>query len=150
MLPTLPPYPDSYLLFGMIFAVSNRLQVIGDRFYQEITAKQWFVLVTLELFGQEHPTLNELSDAVGSSHQNVKQLVLKLQQKGYVQLYTDVRDRRKSRVAKTDKCAELASAYHEKETEFIKQLFAGTQPDELKSTLRVLMTLEKNMENMQE
>lgn len=150
MLPTLPSYPESYLLFGMIFAVSNRLQVIGDRFYQEITAKQWFVLVTLELFGEEHPTLNELSDAVGSSHQNVKQLVLKLQQKGYVQLYTDAHDRRKSRVAKTDKCAELASAYHEKEMEFIEQLFAGTQPDELKSALRVLMTLEKNMENRQE
>ena len=84
-------YPAPYVLFGSLLAMGNRLQAAGDRFYDEITTKQWFVLAVLETFSAP-PTLGELARGVGSSHQNVKQLVLKLQQKGYVALAQDGRD----------------------------------------------------------
>ena len=97
-------YPAPYVLFGALLAMGNRLQAAGDRFYDEITTKQWFVLAVLENFSAP-PTLGELARGVGSSHQNVKQLVLKLQQKGYVALAQDGRDARKNRVHRTQKCA---------------------------------------------
>ena len=37
-------YPAPYVLFGALLAMGNRLQAAGDRFYDEITTKQWFVL----------------------------------------------------------------------------------------------------------
>ena len=86
-------YPAPYVLFGALLAMGNRLQAAGDRFYDEITTKQWFVLAVLETFSAP-PTLGELARGVGSSHQNVKQLVLKLQQKGYVALAQDGREAR--------------------------------------------------------
>ena len=76
-------YDDEFLMFGLLFVLGNKLQVIGDSFYEEITSKQWFVLVMLGVLG-DNPTLNELSEGMGSSHQNVKQLLVKLQEKGYV------------------------------------------------------------------
>ena len=36
-------YPAPYVLFGSLLAMGNRLQAAGDRFYDEITTKQWFV-----------------------------------------------------------------------------------------------------------
>lgn len=43
-------YPAPYVLFGSLLAMGNRLQAAGDRFYDEITTKQWFVLAVLETF----------------------------------------------------------------------------------------------------
>ena len=85
----MPDMEPSYLLFGTVFALENRLQVLGDRLLEEITAKQWFVLVVLGLFGEKAPTSGELAEEVGSSYQNVKQIALKLEKKGYVTLESD-------------------------------------------------------------
>ena len=58
-------YPAPYVLFGSLLAMGNRLQAAGDRFYDEITTKQWFVLAVLETFSAP-PTLGELARGVGS------------------------------------------------------------------------------------
>jgi DNA-binding MarR family transcriptional regulator len=145
----LPDYEDDYLLFGMLFVVSNRLQVIGDTFYEELTTKQWFTIVVLEVFGETYPTLNELADAMGSSHQNVKQLVLKLETKGYVTTFTDEQDRRKTRIKLTEKHLELKEKYQQNQQEFMGKLFERIDKDMLKSAVNVLVQLEKNILSME-
>jgi len=144
----LPEYDDAYLMFGMLFVIGNRLQVIGDDFYEEITSKQWFVLTMLEVLGDEYPTLSELSDAMGSSHQNVKQLVLKLESKGYVTMFTDDKDRRKMRICRTEKSQEIKDKYSGKQQDFMKMLFGNMDKDALKSAVATLVQLEENMLNM--
>ncbi|MEN6316591.1 MAG: hypothetical protein ABFD25_20340 [Clostridiaceae bacterium] len=141
-------FDDRYTIFGMLFVLGNRLQVIGDKFYEEITAKQWFLLVMLDLLGENHPDLNGLSEAAGSSHQNVKQLVLKLEQKGYVELYTDDSDKRKCRIRITDKYDEIREKYRGKQIEFMQTLFEGIEPETLKHTVNTMLKLEENMEMM--
>lgn len=93
----MPAYGAEYLLFGALLAYGNRLQVLGDGFYTEVTTKQWFLLACLELF-EAPPTLGEVAGAMGCSHQNAKQLALKLAQKGYVLLRRDAADARRTRV----------------------------------------------------
>jgi DNA-binding MarR family transcriptional regulator len=144
----IPDFDDEHLIFGLLFMLGNRLQVVGDKFYDEITSKQWFVLLMLNLFGEIHPTMNELSEAAGSSHQNVKQLVLKLEQKGYVELYSDDADKRKCRVKMTDRCDEINQKYRNKQNEFMKTLFSGIDRETLKATSKALLKLEENMEMM--
>jgi len=143
-----PKFDDRYTVFGMLFVLGNRLQVIGDKFYDEITAKQWLILLVLDLFGEENPDMNGLSEAVGSSHQNVKQLVLKLEQKGYVELYPDDLDKRKCRVRMTDKYDEIRQKYRDKQIEFMKVLFDGIGPETIKHAAKTMMKLEENMEMM--
>jgi DNA-binding MarR family transcriptional regulator len=140
-------YDDEHIMFGTLFVLGNKLQVIGDSFYEEITSKQWFVLLMLGVLG-ESPTINELSNAVGSSHQNVKQLVVKLCSKGYVELNTDDNDRRKTRIHTTAKCNELVVKYQEKENEFFKFLFQGIDKSNIRTTIETLMKFEKNMEDL--
>lgn len=86
---------------------------------------------------------------VGSSHQNVKQLVLKLQQKGYVALAQDGRDARKNRVHRTPKCAELPEKYGARQQEFMRALYTGIRADEAEQAAGVLARMLENLEKMQ-
>lgn len=144
----IPHYEDEYMMFGMMFVLGNKLQTIGDSFYEEITSKQWLVLLMLEVFGENPPTLNELSETMGSSHQNTKQIVLKLQTKKYVELYTDEKDKRKIRIRRTPKCDELSQKYEGNEQLFMKQLFSGIDKKNVAVTLETLMQFEKNLEGI--
>lgn len=143
-----PHYDDEYMMFGMMFVLGNKLQVIGDSFYEEITTKQWFVLLMLEVFGDNTPTLNELSQAMGSSHQNTKQLVLKLEKKGYLETYTDAKDKRKIRIRVTPSYDELVKKYSIKQQEFMKLLFREIEKEDIKIALKTLIQFEKNLEEM--
>ena len=57
----------------------------ADAFFKEITWKQFFAIICINLC-KEAPTINELSDVMGSSHQNVKQILLRLEKKDLFQL----------------------------------------------------------------
>ncbi len=142
----IPNYDDEHLCFGLLFMLSNRLQVLGDAFFEEITAKQWFFLAILGTFEDNHPTINELSNAIESSHQNVKQLALKLQQKELIELYPDEVDRRKCRIRMTSNCEQFNLKYQEKEIKFMSQLFNHIDPASLKTTVTTLIRLKENME----
>lgn len=143
-----PDYDEEYMLFGMMFVIGNKLQVIGDSFYDEITTKQWFILLMLEVFGDNAPTLSELSMATGSSHQNTKQLVLKLEKKGYVEFYTDSKDKRKMRIRTTNNCNSLIKKYNGKQQEFMIKLFHGIDENNIKTALKTLIQFEQNLEDI--
>ena len=144
----MPQYDDPYLLFGLLFILGNRLQTIGDQFYAEITSKQWFVMALIDTFANHYPTINDLADASNTSHQNVKQIVMKLEKRGFVSLRVDPSDRRKLRIHTTREWAQFKDRYHDKQAEFMERLFAGISPDMAKVTLTTLMALSENMETM--
>jgi DNA-binding MarR family transcriptional regulator len=144
-----PDIESKYIIFALIFMLSNKLQTIGDSFFDEISTKQWFVTLTLGIMEGYAPTLSELSDAVGSSHQNVKQLVLKLEQKGYVKLIKDDADARCLRIHATQKCEEFHSAYHQISSDFMDRLFANLKEEDLVVTKNILLNMKKQLEGME-
>lgn len=146
----LPAYDNQHLLFGMIIRVANGLQVLGDRLFEEITMKQWFVLIMLRVFEEEYPTINELAEEVGSSHQNVKQLILKLEEKGYVEIFTDEKDKRKKRVKPTGKWDQIELKYMQKEAQQTKELFKGIDEELLSQAVQAILQFSKNLEGMKE
>ncbi len=139
---------DPHLIFALIFMLSNQLQAIGDSFFEEVSTKQWLVLLVLGIMDSYTPTLSELAEGVGSSHQNVKQLVLKLEQKGYVKLYKDETDARRLRIKATTKCQEFSAAYDEKSQVFMNQLFSSFSKKDLASTRKVLHSMRDIIERM--
>ncbi|HWT75356.1 MAG TPA: MarR family transcriptional regulator [Mobilitalea sp.] len=140
---------DKYVIFAMIFMLSNQIQTIGDSFFKEVSTKQWFVLLVLGIMEGYSPTLNELSEAVGSSHQNVKQLVIKLEQKGYVEVTKDETDARRLRIKMTPKSHEFHDAYQEKSNVFMSRLFDGFKKSDLAVTKKVMSTMRNTLERME-
>ncbi len=136
---------DRHFLFGLINAFANRLQTVGDRFLEEISWKQWFVIIGIELY-KEPPTINEVANIIGSSHQNVKQILIKLEKMGYVAMHTDEDDRRKQRIRLTEKKKEIDDKYNEKSMEFMNGLYHGLDDKDIAVTIRTLLTMEENLE----
>ena len=65
-------------LLGLISAFENRFQAVADNAMQEISWKQFFAIICINMC-KTSPTIKELAEIMGSSHQNVKQILLKLE-----------------------------------------------------------------------
>ena len=137
-----------YAMFGLLFALQNRLQAVGDTFYEEITSKQFFLMACMNLFQGEAPTVQDLAQVMGSSHQNIKQILNKLEQKGFVSVVPDEADRRKLRISLTEYAAVTGEKYRAKEEEFMTGLFDGVEEEEAKYAFLTLSKLETNLMKM--
>lgn len=138
-------YDDKKALFGLFFAFGNRLQAAGDTFYEEITCKQFFLLICLSLFQEAPPSLTELAEVMGSSHQNVKQIVNKLEQTGFVRTFPDEKDKRKIRIIMTEKMEAFSEKYRDQENSFMEKLYEGITEEEVAQTYRTMTRVEQNL-----
>jgi DNA-binding MarR family transcriptional regulator len=137
--------PDTFYLTGLLSAFSNRFQACGDAFSGTISWKQCFLMICIDLFTQP-PTIGELADAAGCSHQNVKQLLVKLQKVGYVELRPDEQDRRKLRVFILPAGREFQREHDLPSREIMEKLFCGITPEDLAVTIRTIETLNQVLE----
>ena len=64
--------PENLVIYGYIFTVANKIQASGDKVMEGLTMRQQFLLISLSLFEDYAPTLQELAEVFGSSYQNVK------------------------------------------------------------------------------
>ena len=140
----MPPQP---FLLGLLSAFDNRYQAAADAYFKEITWKQFFAIICINLC-KEPPTLNELSDVMGSSHQNVKQILLKLENKGFISTAADENDKRKQRVFVTDKCREFLDKNDNngmQSQDIIGCIFDGIDEKSLQITIQTIMKMERNL-----
>ena len=139
--------PSDYYLLGLLSAFDNRFQALADSTMQEISWKQFFAIICINLC-KDPPTLNELSEILGSSHQNVKQILLKLEKKGFVQFKADTNDRRKQRIILTDHCKEFCEKNDERSTAVMSKMFKGIPEDHISTTIQTIIAIEKNMRGL--
>ena len=135
--------PKPFIL-GLLSAFDNRFQACADSFFKEITWKQFFAIICVNLC-TENPTINELSEIMGSSHQNVKQILIKLEKKEFIKMIPDKSDKRKQRITLTEKCMEFMQKNKAQSDETICRIFDGIDEDSLLTTIRTLLSMEKNI-----
>ena len=138
-----------YALFGLFFAFHNRLQAVGDSFYEEITCKQFFLLACMNLYPEEAPTANELGKTMGCSRQNVKEILNSLEKKQFVRLENDENDKRKKRVYLTEQAKLMGAKYQQKEVEFLRHLYEGVSNEEVDSAYSIISKIEDNLKRME-
>ena len=140
--------PSSYYLLGLLSAFENRFQAVADSAMKEISWKQFFAIICINLC-KNPPTLRELSEILGSSHQNVKQILLKLQQKGFVEFQRDEGDRRKQRIILTERCLRFCERNDETSRDVMGHMFDGIPEEDIKTTIRTITSMEKNLDSVQ-
>lgn len=138
-----------YALFGLFFAFHNRLQAVGDSFYDEITCKQFFLLACMNLYQDEAPTANELAKTMGCSRQNVKEILNSLEKKQLLRLEIDSKDKRKKRVYLTEQAYLMSDKYKEKETIFLHYLYEGVSEKEVDDVYNIISKIEDNLKRME-
>lgn len=136
-----------YFLIGLISAFENRFQAIADRIMKEISWKQFFAIICIDMC-KSSPTVKELAEIMGSSHQNVKQILLKLEKKGFITIAVDERDRRKQRIELTEYCREFCAKNDEVSAIIIKKMFEGISEQQLQETIKTIIQIEENLKNV--
>ncbi|PKM60525.1 MAG: MarR family transcriptional regulator [Firmicutes bacterium HGW-Firmicutes-4] len=141
--------PDQKFIFGGIQVVANQMDTMLERELKEhnLTTKQWLLTVVVANTFDHDPTIKEVAKGMGSSHQNVKQVALKLEQKGFVVMEKDPHDARITRIKLTDAVASFGKASQQKSVLFTEKLFKGLSAEEMAMTRS---TLEKLLANLAE
>ncbi len=143
--------PNQQFIFGSLFVLANRVDTLLERALQKfnISSKQWFLSICVASLSDHHPSLKELAKESGSSHQNVKQVALKLQEKNLLELYKDPKDARTTRVKLSEYSFEFWKLTDQDSNEFMTQLFKDISQEELESVRKVFMKLNNNLSEME-
>lgn len=139
-------FSGQYLL-GLISAFDNRFQAKADKFFEEISWKQFFAIICINLC-KESPTIGELSEVMGSSHQNVKRILDVLVKKDFVKILADENDGRKQRIYLTEKTREFCESHEEESEQMISNLFKGISEEDLMITIKTIIEMERNVRNI--
>lgn len=137
-----------YFLIGLLSAFENRFQAVADNAIKEISWKQFFAIICISMC-KDKPTVKELADIMGSSHQNVKQILLKLEKKGFVQITVDESDKRKQRISLTDYCNDFCNRNNNVAASTMCRLFEGISEEQLKVTIGTIIQIENNLKEME-
>lgn len=138
-----------YFLLGLLSAFDNRFQAAADRLIGEISWKQFFAVICINMCRQA-PGIKELAGILGTSHQNTKQILLKLEKKGFVRLEGDARDKRRQRAFLTEKCRLFCEKNDQVNQQVMQQLFSGIAPEDLQKTIRTILQMERNLKGLGE
>lgn len=134
-------------IFGTIFTLSNKLQILGDEFDKNITTKQWLFIIGVSTF-KEPPIISELANFIGYSRQNAKRIAAALQESGYITISKDKNDARALRIKVTPKCREYFKKREKREIEFLEKIFTGFDAELTHSFYKGFIRLERNIKQI--
>ncbi len=138
-------------IFGSILYIAQQWMVKSDALLNEkigITTKQWMLLVILsKYFAGENPTISQAAKAFGSSRQNLKQVALPLQRKGFVTIKHDKNDSRIQRIGLTGKHEAFFDGNENEhwQQKFIKNLLHNFNDEEISQLNSFIEKLKNNI-----
>jgi MarR family transcriptional regulator, transcriptional regulator for hemolysin len=143
--------PNPQFVFGSLFILANRVDTLLERVLQKynISSKQWFLSICVASLFEKDPSLKELAKESGTSHQNVKQVALKLQEKNLFELYKDPKDARTTRVKLTENSTEFWKSTDPDSDVFMKDLFKNISEEEFNVVRKVFSKLSENLVEME-
>ncbi len=137
---------NKQFIFGVIFLLANKLQLLGDKVTEEITLKQWFLLNILAQMNEPFPNYNDISKVVGTSRQNVSKMISVLDKKGMVELKPSEIDQRAIYVTLTQKSFEYFESKDSAGNLLLNKLFNNFSSAEIEQMAMLLGKVLQNAE----
>jgi DNA-binding MarR family transcriptional regulator len=139
-------------IFGKIFLLCHRIEYIADKELKKdnLTARQWLVIATIEKLFEYPPAINEVADKLGTSHQNVKQIANQLEKKGFIIIERDENDKRILRLKVTEKNRRYWDSRAEEHEKFILSLFNSLEEEEIHRFHTLVNKLSENIDEFYE
>ena len=132
-----------------IFICANRLQAIMDSGFEDITAKQWLAITMIDAF-PEPPTLKQISELSGVTHQSMRQIVDRLIDKGYLEVIPDKKDKRAIRLVKTEAAEHIRTRKAGQDVSFVYRLFDCLTEEETTAYCSALAKLCERLSELKE
>ena len=137
------------IAFVNIFICANRLQAIMDNGFVDITAKQWLAITMIDAF-PEPPTLKQISELSGVTHQSMRQIVDRLVDRGFLEVVPDKKDKRAIRLVKTEAANHIRTKKDGQDIRFVYKLFDCLDEEETTVYCRALAKLCDRLSELKE
>jgi DNA-binding MarR family transcriptional regulator len=129
------------------------METLIDRYLSpyNLTTKQFFLSIVLIRAKEENKqlTLSQASELMGTSRQNVKQLALKLQERGFCKITRDKEDHRILRLSITKKNMEFWEVIDSENIKFLNNMFKEIEDEKLSSMAIGLKKLYDSIEKLE-
>ena len=138
-------------IFGFILMLANKFQNMGDKIFDELTLKQWFLMLMISKMTIENPSIKQISDFTSTSRQNVKKMLDILGKKGFVTMEKNKTDERSFSVILTNKTKQFFVDNAQESEMIIENLFYDFNEKESESLycllLKLMNTSDKGMDS---
>lgn len=119
--------------YATLFSVSNKLQVLGDKYLESLTSRQLMTMIAIAHLPKGEATLNAISKKIGTTKQNVKQIVTALERKGYIVTRPSEKDKRACNIEITEIGKEVFISCSMRGMDFFELLFNKFTIEEMES-----------------
>jgi DNA-binding MarR family transcriptional regulator len=128
-------------IYATLFATNNKIQALCDQQNKNLTLRQsMFVLAISHIFDGEC-TFNSVAKKLGTSKQNIKQLVVALEKRGYILVEPSKVDKRANNIRLTQEGLEVGVAYAKFGNEFLSNIAFQFTTEELEQLWNLLKRL---------
>lgn len=140
-------FAPPFVLIALMSRFVNRYQSAANTFFKELSWQQMFFLNGVTLF-KEAPSIKDMADFLGCTHQNANKLYTKLLQDGYIVSQQDKNDRRKQRLFLTDKAKAFLTDNKVGSSESVKEIFSVVSNDEMEILIDAMSKLTDHLTNL--
>lgn len=128
----------------MVFLIEQRWRYFIEKELEPdgITAKQWLMLIVIGAGFRHAPSIQEVADAMSTTHQNVKQVAAAMERRGFMTLERDPENRRIIRLKVTPKCHHLFHSRDEHDKKAMLSMFENLTDEEMGALFSIIAKLE--------
>lgn len=137
---------DWRILIGLICRFKNRYQTLAEASANELSWNQIFFLKGVSLFNSP-PTIQDMANCLGCSHQNANQILHKLIKNGYINISVDKLDHRKQRIKLTETANQFLEEYNKKNDFIENTVFDDMPSEEINNMIKIINKLICNINN---
>ena len=129
--------------FRLIVLVAQQLRTLMDQLLREdgLTTQQAALTSVVDALGA--PSLSETAHALGTTHQNAKQIAAALERKGFLRIAADKRDARVRRLRTTAKSRRHWNRRSPDDQQQVLDWFEDLNADEAKTLFELLLRVER-------
>ena len=137
-------FAPPFVLIALMSRFINRYQSAANAFFKVLSWQQMFFLNGVTLF-KEAPSIKDMADFLGCTHQNANKLYAKLLHDSYIISRQDENDRRKQRLFLTDKAKAFLSDNKVGSSESVKEIFSVVSDDEMEILIDAMAKLTASL-----
>jgi DNA-binding MarR family transcriptional regulator len=134
----------------MFFIVEQRWRYVIEKELEAdgITTKQWLMLIVIASGFKYPPSIQEVADAISTTHQNVKQIAASMERRGFMTLERDEENKRVIRLKVTEKCHALFKKREENDVKAMLSLFENLADEEVKALFNIIVKMEHRADRL--
>ncbi|RDY22523.1 MarR family transcriptional regulator [Romboutsia maritimum] len=128
--------------FSSLYSVSNKLQIVGDQYCEPLTSRQYMTMLAVLHLPKDETTLINIAKKLGTTKQNVTQLIKSLESKEFVSIIPSKKDKRSVNVCVTDIGMDIMiKCGREGTINFMADIFKDFTEEEIETLWKLLIKL---------